>query len=104
MSIDELINATARAEVERLVGDQRPLYLTRFNAHRIGAPWRQVREIATSPDYSGEVLRAGKLILVEVNGFLDHLRSLDELSTQPERDAADEVLEEVLGPGTVRTR
>ena len=102
MSIDALVKVAIRAEVERLVGAQRPLYLSRFNAHRIGAPWRQIREIATAPTYDGEVLRSGKSILVELNGFLDHLRSLDEPSNQPERDAADEVLAEILGKGATR--
>jgi len=102
--IDQLIAGVARREAERVIRESRPLYVTRFNSDRVtGAPWRTWLDLSKRPDFSAETLRVGKLVLIELDGLIAYLRSLAERQAdQPERDEADDVLTEVLGPGMIR--
>ena len=104
--IDRLITRAARREAEPTVGEVGPLYATRHNSESVlGLPWRAVRELARSSAFNGEVLRNGKTVMVRLADLLEHLRDLSfeqRSNHHPKRDAADEVLDEIIGPEMVR--
>ena len=99
--IERVAERVARRVVE--IEGPRPLYLSAKNFKPLmGASWRWGKDIANSPDYRGEVIRVGKTILIETNAFLDRLRELSAQQPQPEHDAADAVLSEIIGPRGLR--
>lgn len=104
MSLDELVRTMVRAEIQRQADQHPPQFITRHNSKAVtGTPWRTWLDVSKRPDFDCEVLRVGKLVLINFGDLLDWLRNhTDEGSNQTEHDAADAVLDEIIGPRGLR--